>query len=156
MKPGFIADANVGRLARRLRMMGYDTLFINDIEDSELIRIAYREKRIILTRDTGIMERRIVAGGDVSAVLIEPTDINNQVRQVVETLNLEPGEDMFSRCMECNDPLIWREKESIRHLVPQYVYQTQDQFMQCPVCERIYWQGTHWEKMVSEVEQLKG
>ncbi len=156
MKPGFIADANVGRLARRLRMMGYDTLFINDIEDSELIRIAHREKRIILTRDTGIMERRIVARGDVSAVFIEPAEINNQVRQVVETLKLELGADLFSRCMECNELLVWREKESIRHLVPRYVYQTQDRFRQCPVCERIYWQGTHWKKMVREVEQLKG
>ena len=154
VKEGFIADVNVGRLARRLRMLGYDTLFINGAEDDELIRIALREGRILLTRDTGIMERRVVTTGKAKAVLIESDDVKAQLRQVVKGLNLEPDSAPFSRCMECNVPLIPRAREEVRDLVPPYVFKTQNQFMQCPDCKRIFWRGTHWEKMLEEIGEL--
>ena len=154
MKTMFIVDVNVGRLARRLRMMGYDTLFINGMDDDELVRMALKEERILLTKDTGILHRRIVATGKVKAILIESDDVREQLKQVVQTFKLDPNFGAFSLCMVCNTPLIPREKDGVRDLAPPYVFKTQDQYMQCPDCLRLYWRGTHWERMSEELEQL--
>ncbi|MCL0093148.1 Mut7-C RNAse domain-containing protein, partial [Dehalococcoidia bacterium] len=81
-------------------------------------------------------------------------NVREQLRQVVETLYLESGSDPFSLCLECNEPLIPRGKEEVRDLVPPYVLQTQEQYVQCPGCNRIYWRGTHWQRMREELEQL--
>lgn len=154
VKLTFIADANVGKLAKRLRMLGFDTLFVSGIDDDELIRIALKEGRIILTKDRGILHRRIVSIGKVRAILIESDKVREQIRQVIDTLGLGPDFDTFSLCMECNEPLEHRGKEEVHELVPPYVRKTQEQYMQCPRCERIYWRGTHWEKMSKELEGL--
>ena len=153
--PKFIVDLNVGRLARRLRMMGYDAVFINGLDDDELVRIALREGRILLTKDQGIMRRRIVACGKVRALLITDGDVRRQLRQVVRAFDLEAGSRPFTRCMECNEPLHARTKAEVRHLVPPYVYATQDQYMQCPRCGRVYWRGTHWERMNHEIRGME-
>ena len=155
MVPRFIVDLNVGRLARRLRMMGYDTLFINSLDD-ELIRIALSDERVLLTKDSGIMRRRIAATGRLRAVLIQSDDVRAQFRQVVQTLHLEASSNPFSRCMECNEPLIPRTKEEIRDLVPPYVFKTQEQYVQCPKCHRVYWRGTHWQRMAQELREMAG
>ncbi len=156
VRPGFIADVNVGRLARRLRMLGYNTLFNNEADDDELLRNALRDGRILLTRDTGIMARRVVTTGKVKAVLVESDDFKEQLWQVVRALNLAPEAEPFSICMECNVPLVARGKEEVRGLVPPHVFKTHEQFMQCPGCERVFWRGTHWKKMMGELEGLKG
>jgi uncharacterized protein with PIN domain len=156
VRPKFIVDLNVGRLARRLRMLGYDTLFINGLDDEELVRIALREERVLLTKDNGIMKRRVVTNGRIEAVLIESHDVREQLEQVVQMLHLEPDSNPFSLCMECNQPLIPREKEEVRDLVPPYVFETQEQYVQCPLCHRVYWRGTHWQRMIQELEDLKG
>ncbi len=155
MRPGFIADVNVGRLARRLRMLGYNTLFNNGADDNELIRNALREGRILLTRDTGIMARRVVTTGKVKALLVESDDVTEQLWQVVRALNLEPESEPFSICIECNVPLVPRGKEEVRGLVPPHVFRNHEQFVQCPVCRRVFWRGTHWEKMMAEIENLR-
>ncbi len=155
MRPGFIADVNVGRLARRLRMLGYNTLFNNWADDNELIRNALREGRILLTRDTGIMARRVVTTGKVKALLVESDDVTEQLWQVVRALNLEPESEPFSICIECNVPLIQRGKEEVRGLVPPHVFRNHEQFVQCPECRRVFWRGTHWEKMMAEIENLR-
>ena len=154
MKPRFIVDVNVGRLARKLRMLGYDTWFINGLDDNELIRIAFREERILLTKDSGIMRRNIVTSGKVKAILITDDRIDEQLRHVVETLGLNTSKDVFSRCLECNTTLISRKKDEVSGLVPPYVFQTQERYMECPDCHRIYWQGTHWGKMNQELRDL--
>jgi len=154
MKTRFIVDVNVGRLARRLRMMGYDTLFINGMDDDELVRVALKEERILLTKDTGILRRRIVATGKVQAILIASDEVREQLKQVVHALDLGPKFDPFSLCMVCNTVLIPREKAEVRDLAPPYVFKTQDQYMQCPDCLRLYWRGTHWERMSQELEEL--
>ncbi len=155
MRPGFIADVNVGRLARRLRMLGYNTLFNNGADDNELIRNALREGRILLTRDTGIMARRVVTTGKVKALLVKSDDVTEQLWQVVRALNLEPESEPFSICIECNVPLVPRGKEEVRGLVPPHVFRNHEQFVQCPVCRRVFWRGTHWEKMMAEIENLR-
>lgn len=153
MKTRFIVDTNVGKLARWLRMMGYDALFINPIDDEGLIAIALKEKRVLITKDTQIMLRRVVTSGKLKALLIEGDDAKDQLRQVARTMKLNQ-ERKFTLCLECNEPLVPRSKEDVHDLVPPYVFQTQSQYFQCPACHRIYWRGTHWQRMKRELEML--
>jgi len=153
MRPRFIVDANVGKLARWLRMIGYDTLFINDIDDDRLVAIGLKEKRVVLTRDTQIMLRRVVISGKLEALLIKDDEAKTQLRQVVETMKLNRRKQ-FTRCLECNETLLPRSREDVRDLVPPYVFQTQSQYVQCPACNRVYWRGTHWQRMNYELEMF--
>lgn len=154
MPTRFIVDSNVGKLAKCLRMMGYDTLFVNSIADDKLIDIALAEERILLTKDTQIMRRRVVANGRLKALLIEADNPRRQVLQVVKELNLDCHFNQFTRCLECNYPLAPRNREEVKELVPAFVWRTQNQYMQCPQCCRIYWRGTHWQRMKAELEKL--
>jgi uncharacterized protein with PIN domain len=152
----FIVDSNVGRLARWLRIAGFDTVFMNDIDDNRLVRAALDEDRVLLTRDTQIMKRRLVTSGRLRTVLIEPDDVMEQLSQVLTTLNLTGEVRPFSLCIECNEPLESREKKEVEGLVPPYVFRTQTQYMQCTNCRRIYWRGTHWDRMCKELERIVG
>ena len=149
----FIVDANVGKLARWLRMLGYDTLYFNDIDDGELVKIGLKEKRTIITRDTQIMLRRVVTDGKVRAVLITDDDPKHQFRYLVNEFKLNRSRQ-FTRCLECNEVLVRRDRDEVKDLVPPYVFQTQTQYYQCPVCERVYWRATHWQHMTQEMDEL--
>lgn len=142
----FIVDNNVGRLARALRVLGYDTLFINPIGDGELVDIARREGRIILTKDTGILKRRAITSGEVATLRVEGDDWRQQLAQVVRELGLET-EPRYTRCLECNTTLVPRSREEARAHVPLYVHRTHTSFLACPSCGRHYWQGTHWRRI---------
>ena len=154
MEIKFIVDNNIGRLARWLRIIGYDTLLFKQKDDGEMIKIALGEDRVILTRDTQFMKRRLVTNGKLKAVLIKQDDPKTQLQKIVKTLNLNYHFRPFSLCLECNQPLVPRNKEEVRDSVPPHVFETQDQYTECPVCHRIYWQGTHWGAMVKELESL--
>lgn len=151
----FIADSNVGRLARWLRLLGYDTLFIKGIDDDGLVRIALKEGRVVLTRDTHILKRQVAATGRIKALLIRDDAPRDQLRQVVGELGLN-WDQQFTRCLECNQPLEPRAREEVQARVPPYVYRTQQEFAECPGCHRIYWQGTHWQRMKRALEELEG
>ena len=150
----FIVDSNVGRLARWLRMAGFDTEFINDLDDNRLVRLALSKGRVLLTKDTQILKRRVATIGRLKVILIESEEVKAQLRQVVKTLNLSHEIKPFTLCLECNQPLVPREKEEVKELVPPYIFQTQNQYMQCPACLRIYWRGTHWQRMSRELEKI--
>ena len=154
-EPRFIVDVNVGRLAKWLRVLGYDTLFPTDEGDNELVRMGLREERIIGTKDSGIAERRVVTTGQLKVVLIQHDDIQSQVRQVINALNLN-NRGQFTRCIRCNELLVDLSRESAKQEVPTYVFQTQEEFMRCPSCRRIYWRGTHWANMDMDLALLKG
>ncbi len=137
--------------------MGYDSLFFDGIDDSRMIAIALAEGRVILTRDTQIMERRVITSGRLKAVLLKSDKLEQQIRQVVDALNLDYMFRPFTICLECNQPLLERSKEQVKDLVPPYVFQTQSQYMECPSCHRIYWRGTHWQAMTRKLEKfIKG
>jgi len=153
MRARFIVDTNAGKLARWLRIMGYDTLFINDIDDEGLIAIGLKEKRVLLTKDTQIMRRRVVTSGRLKALLIIDDDSKAQLHYVVEAMRLNQKRQ-FTICLECNQTLVPRIKEEVRELVPPYVFRTQSRFVECPSCHRIYWRGTHWQRMKQELEML--
>lgn len=150
----FIVDSNVGRLARWLRIAGFDTLFIRGIDDNRLVRIALDENRALLTRDTQIMKRRVAATGRLKVIFIRDDGVKSQLRQVFSALNLAGQVSPFSLCIECNEPLLPRTREEVEKLVPPYVYQTQTQYMQCPACRRVYWRGSHWQRMVRELDEI--
>ena len=153
----FIVDNNVGKLAKWLRMMGYDTLFFNGTNDSHMIATALAEGRVILTKDTQIMKRRVVTSGQLKAILIKGDEPDQQMHQVIDTLNLDCQFRPFAICLECNHPLLERSKQEVKDLVPPYVFQNQSQYMECPACHRIYWRGTHWQAMTKKQEKfMKG
>ncbi len=152
----FIVDSNVGRLARWLRIAGFDTQFINDLDDNRLVRIALQEDRVLLTKDTQILKRRVAVTGRLKVLLIEGEEVKGQLRQVMKTFNLINEIKPFTLCLECNKPLVPRDKAEVKGLVPPYVFRTQNQYMQCTECQRIYWRGTHWERMSRELERIMG
>ncbi len=150
----FIVDNNVGKLAKWLRMMGYDTLFFEGKDAWDMVRTALTDNRVILTRDTQIMKRGVIASGRLKAILLQSDEPEKQQRQVVETLDLDCQFRPFTICLECNQPLVERSKQQVENLVPPYVFQTQSQYRQCPACHRIYWRGTHWQAMTRKMRDL--
>ena len=153
--PKFIVDNNVGKLAKWLRMMGYDTLFFNGSNDSRMIATALNEDRVILTRDTQIMKRRVVTNGRLKAILIQSDEPELQMHQVIDALHLDHQFKPFTICLECNQPLLEKSKQQVKDLVPPYVFQTQKQYMECPACHRIYWRGTHWQAMTERMKKFR-
>ena len=135
-------------------MMGYDSVFFDGDDDSSLVRQALAEGRVILTRDTGMMRRRAISSGRLSAVLIESEEPERQMQQLMTVLDLKGQSRPFTLCLECNQPLESRSREEVVGRIPPYVYRTQTQYMECPSCHRIYWRGTHWEAMVHKLEKL--
>lgn len=150
----FIVDHNVGKLAKWLRMMGYDSLFFNGSDDSLMVARAKAEDRVILTRDSEIMKRRLITTGRLKAVLIDSEEPERQMQQLMDTLELKRQFRPFTLCLECNQPLVERSRAEVKDRVPPYVYKTQRQYMECPACHRIYWRGTHWEAMTRKLEKL--
>ncbi len=138
----------LGRLATWLRLLGYDTAFLPDADDHELARIARAEDRILLTRDVELTRRR-----GVRHLLIESEQVNEQLRQVFRALRLTTRA-AFSRCAECNIVLESASKTQIREQVPPYVFQTQTRFLRCRRCGKVYWRGTHWARIVAQIEDL--
>jgi len=146
MKPRFIADCNVGRLARWLRALGYDASYHARIEDAALVREAAAENRVLLTRDRDLLQRRVIQSGSVRAILIRDDAVTAQLRQVFAELGLDL-EQSLSRCIECNAELVPRDAANVADRVPPFVRRTQTKYSECPGCGRIYWAGTHWQHM---------
>jgi hypothetical protein len=135
--------------------MGYDTVLFKQKDDGQMIKIALNENRVILTKDAQFMKRRLVTNGKLKTIHIKQDDPELQVQEVVKTLNLDYDFKPFSLCLECNRALVARSKEEVKNLVPAHVFETQTQYMQCPACHRIYWQGTHWQAMVKKLQDLQ-
>jgi len=146
MTPRFLADCNVGRLARWLRALGYDASYHAQIGDAELVREAAAEGRVLLTRDRDLTKRRVIQTGVVRAILIRDDDVRTQLRQVFTELALDLKQSL-TRCIECNSELEPRLAASVAERVPPFVGSTQTRYSECPSCGRIYWAGTHWQRM---------
>lgn len=146
----FIADAMLGKLARWLRILGYDVLYEPFISDDDLIARALREHRIIVTMDRQLTERKSAK----NSLLIRSPYYKEQLRQVISHFNMDYTSGIFTRCLVCNVPLDPIEKEKIQERVPPYVYSTQDEFDICRQCSRVYWPGTHRIKMLEMLDEL--
>jgi len=143
----FILTKEVGRLCKWLRILGFDAEYFSEDNLATLIIKALKENRIIVTRKKKI--------DDLKVIRVYANDVKEQLREVLTQLELKPDEDkMFTRCVICNKTLEKAEKEKIKEKVPLYVYQTQNEFYQCPSCQRIYWQGTHWGNVKKIIQDL--
>jgi uncharacterized protein len=150
----FIVDHNVGKLARWLRLMGFSSVFFTGEDDSFMVKQALAENRILLTRDTGIMKRRLVTSGRIKAILLESEDPERQMRQLLSTLDLKAQAQPFTLCLEDNEALVPASQTDVKDRVPPYVLKTQTQYMECPGCRRVYWRGTHWLTMIHKLEKM--
>lgn len=150
MEPKFFADNMLGRLAVWLRIIGYDTLYFRNIEDKDLIRSALQENRIILTRDTRLVKRKLVK----YFILIKNDLWQEQIKELAGKIKLDLTSGILSRCVFCNEILFAIEKEKIKEKVPSYVYETQYSFVSCPECRKIFWQGTHILEIKKFLESL--
>jgi uncharacterized protein len=140
----FICDDNLGKLARLLRILGYDTLFEKDLDDHKLIRQSLEQNRVILTRDTKLARFKIAQ----NQLLIRSDNPLEQLKQVTEYFELKPEkESLFSRCLLCNNVLERIEKEKAKDKIPPYVFKTQKDFVTCKNCDRVFWKGTHIDKI---------
>ncbi len=145
----FLADAMLGTLAKWLRILGYDTLFDPELDDHQLVRLARAEDRMLLTRDRALARRR-----GVRVLLIAGEHLDDQVDQVLIDLDLKP-DGAFSRCPVCNEALETIDLDAARARVPAYVAQTHRTFRLCSICQRVYWRGTHWQKMDEQIAQFR-
>ncbi|MCU0971586.1 MAG: Mut7-C ubiquitin/RNAse domain-containing protein [Gammaproteobacteria bacterium] len=148
----FAADAHLGRLARDLRLLGFDTWFENDAGDDELARLSAEEGRVVLTRDRQLLMRREVARG----CYLRAARPEEQLAYLVKRLQLCGAMRPFSRCMACNAAVAAVAPDAVIDRVPAGVAERQDLFWQCPGCGRVYWQGTHWRAMAGRVARLCG
>jgi hypothetical protein len=147
----FILTKELGRLAKWLRILGYDSKFYREDNLSTLVIIALREERLILTRNS-----RISRFPGPRIVKIHYDFVHKQIKQLMQQLKLEPRpKEMFTRCTICNIELREISKIRVKNKVPEYVYQTQKDFMLCPQCKRVYWQGTHWGNVRRYLKKIK-
>lgn len=140
----------VGTLARWLRAIGYDTVYLKDTPDRDIVVRALKDNRTILTRDHHFEKMKSVK----YLVMVQSTKLSDQFRQVVETLHLDTEKKLFTRCMECNHLLTNVKRDTVHDLVPPYVYKTSTEFSQCINCGRIYWAGTHLSQIREKIQKM--
>ena len=133
----FVVDVNLGKLAQKLRLLGFDTLFRNDFEDDEIVEISVKEKRIILTRDKGVLKHTNVTHG----YWLRNSDPKKQIKEIVERLQLQKSIKPFTRCSNCNGMVEEVSNNKIGTLIKQEILNAFDEFWKCSDCNKIYWQG---------------
>jgi uncharacterized protein len=148
--PRFVADVMLGRLAKWLRIAGFDVLYSNRFSDNELVKISNSEGRVLLSRDTRLLIRKAVH----QFVFLESQDLRAQIRQIFKTLNIAAIPLLLTRCITCNEALQNTARDSVHDLVPPFVYATQESFKSCPRCGRVFWPGTHRASVIRNLEEL--
>lgn len=146
----FLADTMLGRLARWLRILGFDCAWEHEGRDAELVRRALSEQRILLSRDRSLPQEWRVS--DIH--LLESEELREQLREVIARYQLGPAIRLFSRCNQCNQPLRAASLEEVEARVPPRVAGAHRVFLECPECRRIYWQASHAERIRRLVDEV--
>ncbi len=146
----FIVDVNLGKLAQKLRLLGFDTLFKNDYHDNDIVADSIKQKRIILTRDIGILKHSAVTHG----YWLRNDDPKKQLTEVIDRLQLQNNFNPFSRCSACNSYLQPVSKSEIKDKIHADTHQSYKEFWQCKGCGKIYWEGSHYDRIVKWVENI--
>jgi len=147
----FLVDFMLGRLCKWLRLLGYDASYFVSDKKSELIYQSIKEGRIILTRDHRLSKKKAI-----KLIIINSDLLEEQLKQIFSELSIKVDpENIFTRCLVCNQVLMEAEKEKVRDKVPSYVFQTQKEFSYCSSCQKIYWKGTHWNLANQLLEKFK-
>jgi uncharacterized protein with PIN domain len=147
--PRFIADAHLGKLARHLRLVGFDTLFFNDAGDDRLVEISLIDRRILLSRDRALLMRRELTHG----CFIHAVDPEQQLAELFRRLDLYRGMKPFTRCMECNGRLLTIERQEVLTLLPERVVEHYSEFWRCSDCANVYWKGSHYRALTAFIER---
>jgi uncharacterized protein len=145
----FAADRMLGRLAKWLRILGFDVIYGPHLTGYGLIRAARAEGRLILTRDSRLAKKQ-----PPPFLTIASDRYRDQVQQVLRECGLTAGTRLFTRCLACNSPLQAIARDAVEKLAPPYVLASQKTFSWCPACRRVYWPATHHEKMLAEVGKI--
>ena len=149
-QPKFILDVHLGKLARLLRMLGFDSLYRNDFHDHQMVELAQQEMRIILTRDRGLLKNKTVTHG----YWIRSHQPDEQVREVVRRFDLGGQIRAFSRCRVCNGRIEIVDRTQIEHLLLPKTSRYYDEFHVCVGCGRVYWKGSHYQRMKTYIERF--
>lgn len=139
----FVADAHLGGLARLLRMAGFDTIYDNHFADAEIERIAGDDGRIVLSRDRELLKRRSISHG----CYVHALKPDAQLAEILARLDLANSLHPLSRCLECNIPLEAVDKAQVIERIPPNVRLQHQRFSTCGACRRIFWEGSHWQRM---------
>jgi len=139
------------KLAKWLKILGFDVLFFSKAADKDLVDLSRREDRVLLTRDTGLIER---TAKRPNRLFVRSDDWEDQVVQVLDDLGLWDDVRPNTRCIECNLPLKALARERARNLVTPFVLEHASSFAICPGCDRVFWQGTHYGDMERKIERL--
>lgn len=149
-KNKFILDVHLGKLARYLRLLGFDTYYETDSSDQGIIALALKEQRIILTRDKGLLKNKLITHG----FWVRATDPNKQILEILNRLDLSNNIQPFTRCLSCNGGLISTSKERVSSRLLPKTKQYFEKFMTCSRCAKIYWQGSHYQRMQQFVDRF--
>ena len=140
----------LGSMAKWLRILGYDTKYVKNMKDEEIAKIAREEERILLTRD------KKLASKFKNSIYLENNGLKNQLRRIIKELALEiDDKNLLTRCIICNEKIEKIDKEKVKGMVPEHVYESHEEFYICPKCKRIYWIGTHFKNMKRFIESIK-
>ncbi len=149
-QPRFVLDTHLGKLAHYLRLLGFDSLYDNGYQDDELARISSQEKRILLTRDRGLLKRSVVTHG----YCVRGTNPRRQLSEVLRRFDLFDAVQPFRRCIRCNGLLEPVSKKAILDRLPPKTREYYDEFRLCQSCDQIYWKGSHFQRMQQFVQQV--
>jgi hypothetical protein len=140
----------LGKLAKWLKILGFDALYFSKIEDNDLLVLAQKEGRVLLSRDNGLIGK----SRNIKTLFIESEDWNTQVEQVLNEFELWDDVSPYSRCIECNVELKDLPKKKARNLVTPFVFEQAESFALCPECGRVFWKGTHHRDMEFKIEEI--
>ena len=146
----FVLDTHLGKLAAHLRLLGFDTLYHNDRADEALLRLSVDERRILLTRDRGLLKRRELTHG----YYVRATDPDVQIREVLGHFDLWASARPFTRCLACNGQLEAVPREAVADHVPPDVLAEQSEYRRCSGCGRVFWRGSHYDALSRFVEAV--
>jgi len=146
----YVTDASLARLAKWLRLLGYDTIVFPKAAGRDLLNIAHAEGRIVLTRRLDMLERQFAG----QLYLVTGNEIGGQVAEVINQFSLKIEKDkLFRICLKCNEKLTPAAKEEVRNLVPEFVFANCSEYNKCPHCRKIYWAGTHQRNALQFLEK---
>jgi uncharacterized protein with PIN domain len=148
--PRFVVDIHLGKLASYLRLLGFDTLYRNDFQDDELAELSSEEIRILLTRDRGLLKRKIVTRG----YLVRENDPKEQIREIVRRFDLSQLAVPYSRCSLCNGLLSSVSKKAIEKDLQPLTKEHYHHYKQCPDCHQIYWKGSHFAEIENFIRSI--
>jgi uncharacterized protein len=146
----FILDVHLGKLARLLRLLGFDVWYDNQYLDKEIINLVKKEERIVLTRDIGLLKQKAVVWG----YWLRSQESFKQLEEVIYRYQLKKSIQPFSRCLLCNGFLYKIEKANVLNLIPPRTQLFYNDFLQCQDCKKVYWKGSHYERMLQQVKSF--